>query len=160
LQPNGASYLLYPGRDEHLNFYPTMSPVAAGGYFWVFFTSRRNYGNTVVDANDGPASKKLWVSAITIGAGPGTDASHAALYLPGQELASGNIRAFATLLPCKSEGSSCTSGVDCCEGNCNGGSCGTPTGCSSDGNKCATTADCCSGQGLQCINGYCSTVAQ
>jgi len=33
-------------------------------------------------------------------------------------------------------------------------------GCSGDGNKCTTTADCCSGQGLQCINGYCSMVAQ
>lgn len=160
LQPNGTSYLPYPGRDEHLNFYPTMSPVAAGGYFWVFFTSRRNYGNTEVDPNDGPASKKLWVSAINIGAQAGTDASHPAFYLPGQELASGNIRAFATLSPCKSNGSSCTSGVDCCGGVCNGGTCGTPMGCSGDGNKCTTTGDCCSGQGLQCINGYCSMVAQ
>ena len=157
---NGTTYLPYPGRDEHLNFYPTMSPVAAGGYFWVFFTSRRNYGNTQVDPNDGAASKKLWVSAITIGAQPGTDPSHAAFYLPGQELASGNIRAFATLSPCKANGSSCTSGVDCCGGACNGGTCGMPMGCSGDGNKCTTTADCCSGQGLQCINGYCSMVAQ
>lgn len=157
---NGTTYLPYPGRDEHLDFYPTMSPVAAGGYFWVFFTSRRNYGNTEVDPNDGPASKKLWVSAINIGAQPGTDASHPAFYLPGQELASGNIRAFATLSPCKANGSSCTSGVDCCGGACVNGTCGTPTGCSGDGNKCTTTADCCNGQGLQCINGYCSTVVQ
>jgi len=157
---NGATYLPYPGRDEHLNFYPTASPVAAGGYFWLFFTSRRNYGNTQVDPNDGAASKKLWVSAINIGAQPGTDASHPAFYLPGQELASGNIRAFATLSPCKANGSSCTSGVDCCGGACNGGTCGMPMGCSGDGNKCTTTADCCSGQGLQCINGYCSMVAQ
>lgn len=157
---NGTSYLPYPGRDEHLNFYPTISPVAAGGYFWVFFTSRRNYGNVQADTTDPAADKKLWVSAINIGAQPGTDASHPAFYLPGQELASGNIRAFATLSPCKSNGSSCTSGVDCCGGACNGGTCGTPMGCSGDGNKCTTTADCCSGQGLQCINGYCSTVVQ
>jgi len=39
------------------------------------------------------------ISAITIGGTPGIDASHAAFYLPGQELASGNIRAFATLSP-------------------------------------------------------------
>ena len=157
--PNGASYLPYPGRDEHLNFYPTVSPVAAGGYFWVFFTSRRNYGNTLVDASDGPASKKLWVSAITIGAQPGADASHPAFYLPGQELASGNIRAFATLAPCKPNGASCTSGIDCCGGSCNGGSCGAPAGCSNIDDKCATGADCC-GTGLQCINGYCSQIAQ
>jgi len=157
---NGAVYLPYPGRDEHLNFYPTVSPVATGGYFWVFFTSRRNYGNTLVDPKDGPPSKKLWVSAISIGGPPGTDASHPAFYLPGQELASGNIRAFATLEPCKQNGNSCTSGIDCCGGACNSGSCGTPNGCSSAENKCKTTADCCGGQGLQCINGYCSSVAQ
>ena len=71
------------------------------------------------------------MSAISINAQPSTDPSHAAFYLPGQELASGNIRAFATLSPCKTNGSSCTSGVDCC-----------------------------GGQGLQCINGYCSMVVQ
>jgi hypothetical protein len=158
--PNGSTYLPYPGRDEHLNFYPTVSPVATGGYFWVFFTSRRNYGNTLVDPNDGPASKKLWVSAISIGATPGSDASHPAFYLPGQELASGNIRAFATLSPCKQNGNSCSSGLDCCGGACNGGTCGMPMGCSHAEEKCTTAADCCSGQGLQCINGYCSQVAQ
>lgn len=157
--PNGTSYLPYGTRDEHLNFYPTVSPVAAGGYYWVFFTSRRNYGNTLVDPNDGPASKKLWVSAVTIGAAPGSDSSHPAFYLPGQELASGNIRAFATLSPCKQNGTSCTSGVDCCGGACNGGSCGAPSGCSGIDDKCTTSADCCGGS-LECINGFCSQVTQ
>src|ERR1019366_7162153 len=119
-----------------------------------------NYGNTLVDANDGPASKKQWVSAISIGATPGSDASHPAFYLPGQELASGNIRAFATLSPCKQNGNSCSSGLDCCGGACNGGTCGAPMGCSHAEEKCTTAADCCSGQGLQCINGYCSQAAQ
>jgi hypothetical protein len=157
--PNGSSYMPYPGRDEHLDFYPTVSPVAAGGYYWVFFTSRRNYGNTLVDPNDGPASKKLWVSAITIGAPAGSDPSHPAFYLPGQELASGNIRAFATLSPCKQNGAGCTSGVDCCGGACTNGSCGAPSGCSGIDEKCTTSADCCGGS-LQCINGYCSQVTQ
>jgi hypothetical protein len=157
---NGATYLPYPGRDEHLNFYPTVSPVATGGYFWVFFTSRRNYGNTLVDPKDGPASKKLWVSAVSIDGQPGSDPSHPAFYLPGQELESGNIRAFATLSPCKPSGTSCSSGIDCCGGACNNGSCGTPDGCSMAEDKCQTAADCCSGQGLRCINGYCSQVVQ
>ena len=160
LMPNGASYLPYPGRDEHLDFYPTVSPVAAGGYFWVFFTSRRNYGNILVDPTDAPKSKKIWVSAINIGAKAGSDASHPAFYLPGQELESGNIRAFATLSPCKTNGSSCTSGIDCCGGACNGGTCGAPMGCSNLDDKCTTTADCCQGKGLQCINGYCAQVVQ
>ena len=160
LLANGSTYLPYAARDEHLSFYPTVSPVAAGGYFWVFFTSRRNYGNVLVDPNDAPASKKIWVSAITIGGTPGIDASHPAFYLPGQELASGNIRAFATLAPCKATGQSCTSGIDCCGGACNGGSCGSPMGCSNADEKCTTTADCCGGSGLQCINGYCAVVVQ
>jgi len=160
LLANGSTYLPYAARDEHLSFYPTVSPVAAGGYFWVFFTSRRNYGNVLVDPNDAPASKKIWVSAIAIGGTPGIDASHPAFYLPGQELASGNIRAFATLAPCKATGQSCTSGIDCCGGACNGGSCGSPMGCSNADEKCTTTADCCGGSGLQCINGYCAVVVQ
>jgi hypothetical protein len=159
LLSNGATYLPYATRDEHLSFYPTVSPVAAGGYFWVFFTSRRNYGNVLVDPNDNPPSKKIWVSAVTIGGTPGLDASHPAFYLPGQELASGNIRAFATLSPCKSDGQSCTSGIDCCGGACSAGSCGEPQGCSTEDEKCTTTADCC-GAGLQCINGFCAQVVQ
>jgi hypothetical protein len=160
LAPNGAVYLPYGARDQSLSFYPTVSPVAAGGYFWVFFTSRRNYGNILVDPNDNPPSKKIWVSAVSIGGTPGIDASHPAFYLPGQELGSGNIRAFAALAPCKQNGQSCTTGIDCCGGACVNGSCGAPSGCSSTDEKCTTTADCCGGTGLQCINGYCATVVQ
>jgi hypothetical protein len=166
LLPDGSSYLPYAGRDQHLNFYPTISPVAVGGYFWAFFNSRRNYGNVMVDPADGPSCKKIWVAAISITGsnqevkGQLGDPSHPAFYLPGQELAAGNIRAFATLTPCKQSGSSCQSGTECCGGACNGGACGMPNGCSNAENACKTTADCCSGQGLQCINGYCSQVVQ
>ena len=154
----GGSYLPYPGRDEHTGFYPTVSPVAAGGYYWVFFTSRRNYGNTLVGNVEDVKSKKIWVTAVSIGATPGQDPSHPAFYLPGQEDGSGNIRAFATLDPCKAAGASCASGVDCCGGACTNGQCGTPQGCSKTDEKCTTTQDCCSGAGLQCINGYCAQI--
>jgi hypothetical protein len=155
---SGNVYLPYGGRDAHLNFYPTVSPVATGGYFWVFFTSRRNYGNTMVDAKNGPASKKIWVSAVSIDAPAGTDPSHPAFYLPDQELASGNIRAFATLEPCKPNGATCNSGIDCCGGKCLAGSCSDVAGCSHEEEKCNTTSDCCNEGGvpLQCINNYCS----
>jgi hypothetical protein len=154
-----TTYLPYPGRDEHLGFYPTVSPVAAGGYFWVFFTSRRNYGNVLEGNADDPKSKKIWVSAITIGAAPGTDPSHAAFYLPGQELASGNIRAFATLAPCKANGQSCGAGVDCCGGFCASGMCAGAQACAGEDDKCMTSADCCDSS-LQCIGGYCAAVVQ
>jgi hypothetical protein len=163
---NGASYLPYPGRDEHLNFYPTGSPVAAGGYFWVFFTSRRQYGNVMVDATNNNAvpdpvfhaeTKKIWATAVTID-GNG-DTSHPAFLLPGQEAASGNIRAFAALAPCTQMGQSCTSGVDCCGGYCTDGKCGMPPACSAENDKCTTAADCCAQKpALSCIGGFCASV--
>jgi WD40-like Beta Propeller Repeat len=154
-----TSYLPYPGRDEHIDFYPTVSPVAAGGYYWVFFTSRRNYGNTLVGAATDTRSKKIWVSAVAIDAPAGQDPSHPAFYLPGQEDGSGNIRAFATLDPCKAAGSDCASGIDCCGGACVGGKCGAPEGCAKTDEKCTKTADCCTTEGaLQCINGFCAQV--
>jgi hypothetical protein len=163
----GNSYLPYPGRDEHLNFYPTGSPVAAGGYFWVFFTSRRQYGNVMVDTTASNAvpdpvfhseTKKIWVTALTIDPGEGAcaqDSSHPAFLLPGQELASGNIRAFAALAPCTKNGGTCQTGIDCCGGFCTNGKCGPPPTCSGLDNKCSATQPCCAGMNLQCIGGYC-----
>jgi hypothetical protein len=153
---HGQSYLPYPGRDEHLNFYPTVSPVASGGYFWVYFTSRRNYGNMLVLDPTDVKSMKIWVSALEIGE-TGQAVSHPAFYLPGQELVSGNIRAFAALEPCKADGMSCASGIDCCGGSCQNAACGKPTGCSQLDEKCSAASDCCD-QSLQCINGYCATI--
>jgi hypothetical protein len=159
----GMVYLPYADADAHKNFVPTVSPVAAGGYFWVFFTSRRSYGNTLVadPALSGPEQKKIWVAAIDIGAAPGADASHPAFYLPNQELASGNIRAFAALEPCRAEGSACTSGVECCCGYCladtkaSEGKCGCePPRCSNLDERCDTAADCCD-KGAECIGGFC-----
>ncbi len=168
------------GRDNEYEFFPTVSPFSGGGFAWVFFSSRRTYGNDVMDpsaTNPGdpgmPTAKKIWVTAVQMGAPAGTDPSFPAFLLPGQELASGNIRAFAALAPCKEDGSSCQSGFDCCKGYCsnikNGtGICGkveTQT-CSLVDERCNTTADCCTGpnngdngRNLYCIltagTGYC-----
>jgi hypothetical protein len=144
-------------RDQRLNYYPTVSPVAAGGYFWVFFTSRRSYGNIMTQPSSDPSTKKIWVSAIDIESGA-ADPSHPAFYLPGQELASGNIRAFATLSPCHSDGTSCTSGIDCCSGFCVDGTCSPPRGCSNVEDKCTKNDDCC--DGLKCIGGFCGSVVK
>ena len=41
-----TTYLPFGASEElHHNYDPTVSPVAAGGYFWVFFDSYRHYGN-------------------------------------------------------------------------------------------------------------------
>jgi hypothetical protein len=152
----------YPGRDEHLDYFPTMSPVAAGGYFWAFFTSRRNYGNLMVEADlTQPHTKQIWGVAIDINAAAGADPSHPAFYLTGQELESGNVRAFAALEPCKNDGLMCTAGVECCCGGCTDGKCGCPKGCSKVQEKCVTKADCCDmTDKVQCINGFCSIVVK
>ncbi len=148
-----------PGRDEHWDYFPTMSPVAAGGYFWLFFTSRRTWGNTVTaDAKD-PTTKKIWVTAIEIDALPGSDPSHAPFFLPGQELGAGNKRAFAALEPCRGDGASCATGVDCCCGACNEGVCGCPEGCSKTDEICVSDADCCE-PSQRCIAGYCAVVVK
>jgi hypothetical protein len=153
-----SSYLPYPGRDEGWEYFPTVSPVAAGGYFWVFFTSRRNYGNTVVTPDAIPVeTKQIWAAAIDINAPSGADPSHPAFYLPGQEERSGNVRAFAALDPCRNDGQQCSTGVDCCCGKCSDqGVCGcNDPRCSKIDEKCATKADCCSPT-AQCINGFCA----
>jgi hypothetical protein len=161
--------------DVHMNYEPTVNPVASGGYAWVIFTSRRMYGNEItlppfcsdprgVDLMQNITPKKLWVAAIDLNAAPGTDASHPAFYLPAQELLAGNSRAFWVLDPCRADGNGCDSGDECCNGYCEAdGSDGglicsntPPEGqCSAVGDKCSTAANCCDPTN-QCVNGFCT----
>ena len=189
---NGTtSYLPTNGShpdDTVLNYEPTVNPIVSGGYAWIIFTTRRMYGNLATQdpTTQRPAArelqlpglqqvtcKKLWVAAVDIGSiqngkfmegvAPGTDPSHPAFYLGGQELAAGNARGFWVLDACKADGMSCMTGDQCCNGFCeplgDGGSliCGMPTGstCSGLQEKCTTSADCCDTTNL-CINGFCS----
>ncbi len=118
---------------------PNMMPLPVGGYYWVVFTSRRAYGNTVAPgraataqpfdvpaqdpwgSNAGPSPrKKLWVAAIDLNHADAAnlDPSHPAFYLSGQEAESANMRGFAALAPCVADGATCESGSDCCGGFC------------------------------------------
>jgi hypothetical protein len=155
-------------NDTILNYEPTVNPIASGGYFWVVFTSRRMYGNVAsgnpYDTGNGtyPIPKKLWVAAIDINPTPGTDPSHPAFYLPGQELNAGNLRGFWVVDPCKVNGTSCITGDECCNGFCrapgDGGAliCSDNTGgCSQEYESCTSDGDCC-GTTLACINGHCA----
>jgi len=161
--------------DVDLNYEPTVNPEASGGYVWIVFTSRRLYGNEAtippfcsdprgVDLVENITTKKLWVAAVDLGAQPGTDASHPAFYLPGQELLAGNSRGFWVLEPCHQDGQSCKSGDQCCNGYCepegDGGAlicANTPANnaCSAVANKCITAAACCDTTNL-CVNGFCT----
>ncbi len=66
------------------NYFPTVSPVAAGGYFWLFFDSMRNVGNLGLQ-------RQLWGVAIDVlppdefAGSYADDRSHPAFYLLGQE---------------------------------------------------------------------------
>lgn len=160
---NGDGAMPAGERDERKNFIPSVAPVASGGYFWVMFTSRRTYGNKLT----GPETdtKRLWIAAIDIDAPPGVDPSHPAFYLAGQELESGNTRGFWVLDPCRKDGETCESGVQCCGGRCDpkgdppAPRCGPPDGtCSDELEVCVTSADCCGGQDLVCINDRCTFV--
>ncbi|MBS2029329.1 MAG: hypothetical protein JST54_15615 [Deltaproteobacteria bacterium] len=172
--PTGAS-----GHDDDstLNYEPTVSPIASGGYAWVIFTSRRLYGNVATinpywsdprfhDISTTPTTKKLWVAAVDMGAAGGADISHPAFYLPAQELLAGNSRGYWSLAPCKQDGEGCKGGDECCGGYCRqtggelGPVCGsTVTGCANEYEKCSQDSDCCgASSGVTCVNGKCTTV--
>ncbi len=182
LASDGTTSTLPTGPNNHaddtiLSYEPTVAPVATGGYVWVIFTSRRLYGNVAVtdpwqsdprgyDATQlaNTTCKKLWVAAIDLNAKPGTDPSHPAFYLPGQELLAGNARGFWVMDPCRADGQSCDTGDQCCGGYCESGGAGGALICSSTtlGSKCAqvqekcsTAADCCDASDL-CVNGFCA----
>ncbi len=160
-------------NDTTYNYEPTVNPIASGGYYWVVFTTRRVYGNIAqgdpYESNSynpitHPITKKLWVAAIDENPTSGKDPSHPAFYLPGQELNAGDMKGYWVVEPCRPDGSSCTTGDQCCNGFCrsppDGGGlvCMTAVpGCANEFEKCITAADCCgAASGTLCLNGYCS----
>jgi len=174
---NGHGYLPTMASTNHtddtvLNFEPTVNVIPSGGYAWVVFTSRRMYGNVatidpyasdprVTDLSKNPTTKKIWVAAFDLNAAPGTDPSHPAFYLPGQELLAGNSRGYWVVDPCEPTGTTCLTGDECCGGYCrnvDGGSvcADAPAVCSNEFDKCTVAADCCAlNGGLACIDGRC-----
>jgi hypothetical protein len=155
----GTTYLPFGDDDLHHNYFPTVSPVAAGGYFWVFFDTLRHFGSL-------GSQRALWGFAIDVQPNGSyvTDPSHPPFYLPGQEFgtSSNNHRAFAALDPCKQDGAACTTGIDCCGGRCGAGTCSQPPppeqkSCAKRDERCATAADCCVSNDY-CINGFCAYV--
>ena len=182
---NGVFYLPY-GEDEeaHLDYEPSVLPVPVGGYYWVLFTSRRTYGNTIAPGGTVPRGndkwgkpqgnevespsprKKIWLAPIDVDYPGKIDPSHPAIYLPGQELESGNMRAFAAFEPCRANGGACESAAECCDGFCrqtgrdeNGPvlQCVPPpaNACSNEDETCAVATDCCNTHDL-CINKRCA----
>jgi hypothetical protein len=157
----------------HLNYAPTVNPVAEGGYIWVVFTSPRDYGNrTGVDRVPGATSypndatyannKQIWAFAVDANIQT-IDPSHPAFWLPGQDVDSINMFGYWALAQCKptqGEGGAqpCTAGFECCSGFCRAGVCiDQGGGCHQTGERCASTSDCCSGGNAKvtCVAGVC-----
>jgi hypothetical protein len=152
---SGATYLPFGANDLHNNYSPTVLPVALGGYFWVFFDSRRNFGNLGLQ-------RQIWGAAIDIRSDGSyvVDPSHPAFYLPGQGFGANNHRAFAALSPCKNDRDACSSGIDCCTGSCAAdGVCAPPppNSCAKRNERCTSAADCCDSNDY-CINNFCAQV--
>ncbi|MEZ4367082.1 MAG: hypothetical protein R2939_12485 [Kofleriaceae bacterium] len=170
-------------EDNNRSYEATILPIPVGGYYWAMFTSRRTYGHTlgpggtVANSADefveNSPRKKLWVAAIDLDyatkVAAGVDPSHPALYLPGQELGAGNMRAYAAMEPCRDLGATCESGADCCDGFCRPvdvdgegnpilACVEPPPGCANVDETCATDGDCCGVlEGATCINNRCAT---
>jgi hypothetical protein len=169
--------------DHDISFEPTFDPVQRGNYFWVVFTSMRDWGNRITGtANCG--KKRLWVAAID--ASPGaTDPSHPAFFLEGQEEDTMNMRGFWALAACTQTpktpgggGGACQQGFDCCSGFCDHGTGQGDAGasasdggtgvcidigtvaCKGVGDTCTTDADCCNSSVVKCVAGQCATSVQ
>jgi hypothetical protein len=150
--------------DKQRNYEPFPLPVTAGGYFWIVFTSIREYGNTYQGAN---ARKQLWVAAISTTAGAGVDPSHPPFYLPNQS-STKNERGAWALEPCHADGLTCETGDECCNGFCRPQDPNDPKspkvcqpppagGCSQTSEKCGGDGDCCDAAlGTRCIGGFCT----
>ncbi|HKU42116.1 MAG TPA: hypothetical protein VJR89_28350, partial [Polyangiales bacterium] len=156
-----ATYLPFGTEDLHRNYYPTVSPVAAGGYFWVFFDSLRHFGSLGV-------VRVLWGFAIDIqpDGNYALDPSHPPFYVAGQEFSmTSHFRAFAPLNRCAPNAAACESGIDCCAGACRlpaGGGMGVCAplqrdSCAALDERCQQATDCCDA-GASCINNYCAFV--
>jgi hypothetical protein len=154
------------GKNQHLNYQPTVNPISVGGYFWVVFVSPRDYGNRMVSASDPSYEnrKQLWVAAIDANPQPGQDPSHPAFLLRGQDLSTINMSGFWALEACKSEGNSCNEGFECCTGFCRDSGQGTlscvpppANECSKLNEKCVDSSDCCNHPAEICVGGFCAT---
>ncbi len=150
-----------PGGDR--SYQPRFSPFTQGGYFWLSFLSRRDYGNAQV-GTAGTARQQIWVTAIsTTGTTGGTDPSAVSYWLPGQDTASQNISAYWAPRACRADGASCTVGSECCGGDCTPDpvthalvcSPPPPERCHHATETCTTDADCCASDHLACVNHVC-----
>lgn len=141
------------------SFQPRFSPFEGGGYFWLSFLTRRDYGNEVVGTR-GAGLQQIWVTAIRMDGAGGVDPSSVPYWIAGQRTTTRNISAYWAPRPCRDDGDSCSVGSECCGGDCRPGDDGAlvcspppPERCRQADETCSTDADCC--DGVSCIQRVC-----
>lgn len=147
------------GADSTDTFQPNFSPFDEGGYFWVAYLSRRDYGNNLA-GTAGTQRQQIWVAAIKKDAPAGTDPSEVGYWLPGQTVSSKNISAFWAPRACREDGDECSVNSECCGGDCRPNMDGVlvcspppPDRCRKLNETCSTSADCCDER--ECVNNVC-----
>ena len=173
----GIGYL----DDGNLNisYEPTFSPTASGGYYWLVFVSNRDYGNTIIQGQPRKDNgvKQMWVTAVDQNPQLGTDPSHPAFWLAGQQTDNNNMRGAFAKAPCKATNVACDWNDDCCGYNAQDPANSTakcvisqpvslpvkrtcaqyvPGQCKADGTACAVDTDCCGYPTSACIQGLCA----
>lgn len=169
----GAIYLMNPAGGtpmrmanatfdgvEHDAFFPNFSPFVQGGFYWVVFFSRRDYGNAQAGTR-GTGRRQLWVSAVSTSPQVGSDPSSVPYWLPGQDVRSDNVSGFWAPQPCRPRGASCQVSSECCAGTCGPDGtgalvCNPPPPdavCRREGERCGASSDCC--EGLACAANVC-----
>ncbi|MEM7603709.1 MAG: hypothetical protein AAF411_00010 [Myxococcota bacterium] len=141
------------------DFQPRFSPFQGGGFFWMSFLSRRDYGNDIV-GTQGDGLQQIWVTAIRTDAAAGEDPSSVPFWLPGQRTTTRNISAYWAPRPCRDDGEACGVGSECCGGDCRPDGDGVlvcspppPEQCRRSGETCSSADDCC--EGLSCEGRVC-----
>jgi hypothetical protein len=141
--------------SEASAFLPAFSPFSGGGYLWLAFFSRRDYGHITRGMN----TRQIWVTAIDQNAPAGADPSHVAFWLPAQDSTTQNMSAYWAPDPCHASGDVCALDDDCCSGSvCRPDASGQErcvsqaNACREIGEPCADTTECCPGPMVQCTD--------
>jgi hypothetical protein len=156
-----AIVLARANSGENNSYWPNFSPFNGGGFFWLAFYSRRDYGNAQAGTR-GTRRRQMWVTAISNTPGASGDPSRVPYWLPGQDTAVENMSAYWAPVACRMNGETCSVSAECCSGTCQRGMdgvfrCESPPmrECRRVGQTCASDADCC--ERLTCFANVCGT---
>lgn len=155
----GGAVLLARASAGGQALLPAFSPFESGGYFWLAFFSRRDYGHIT----RGTTRRQIWVTAFDPRAPAGSDPSAPAFWLPGQDASTENMSAYWAPDPCHPIGDLCTLDEDCCQpvdgiepvlcrpsGPGERRCVSRTQACRIEGEPCVDTSECCGGERLQC----------